>query len=283
MASCSAPGWRSAARRRGCRARAGVAGAARTSAGADAVWREMGLLALDTARAAGAEYADVRVSRHRNQSVATRERRVTSLVDNESLGLGVRVLAGGAWGFAATGDLTREEVQRAARSAVAQARANRASLLRPVTLAPAEVHADAHWRSPIEIDPFTVPVEEKVALLLEANAAALGVGGARFASSSMAFIGDERLYLNSDGASIHQETFRCWPQMSVTAVAATAATSRAGTRPPCSRWGSATSTCCAPIWSARRPAGRRTRWRCSPRGRWSRASTTSCSCPRISS
>jgi TldD protein len=193
---------------------------ATTSAGADALWREMGLLALDTARAAGAEYADVRVSRHRNQSIATRERRVTGIVDNESLGLGVRVLAGGAWGFAATGEMTREEVQRAARSAVAQARANRAALLRPVTLAPAEPTRDAYWRSPIEIDPFEVPVEEKVALLLEANAAALSVGGARFANSSLAFVGDERLYLNSDGASIHQESFRCWPQLSVTAVAA---------------------------------------------------------------
>ncbi len=190
-----------------------------TSAGADAVWREMGLLALDTARAAGAEYADVRVSRHRNQSIGTREQRVTGIVDTESVGLGVRVLVGGAWGFAATGELTHEEVQRAAASAVRQARANRSGMIRPVTMAPAEVHRDAGWRSPIEIDPFTVPVEEKVALLLEANAAALRVNGARFANSSMAFVGDERLYLNSDGASIHQETFRCWPQMSITAVA----------------------------------------------------------------
>jgi TldD protein len=190
-----------------------------TSAGADAIWREMGLLALDTARAAGAEYADVRVSRHRNQSIGTREQRVTGIVDNESLGLGVRVLAGGAWGFAATGEMTREEVQRAARGAVAQARANRSGMIRPVRMAPAEVHRDAGWRSPIEIDPFDVPVEEKVELLLAANAAALRVNGARFANSSMAFVGDERLYLNSDGASIHQESFRCWPQMSITAVA----------------------------------------------------------------
>ncbi len=198
----------------------GVATSAQlTSAAADARWREMALLAMDTARAAGAEYVDVRVSRHRNQSVAAREQRVTSLVDNESLGLGVRVLAGGAWGFAGTGDLGREEVQRAARSAVMQARANRSALLRPVALAPAEVYADASWRSPIEIDPFTVAVEDKVGLLLAANAAALQ-GGARFANSSMAFVGEEKLYLNSDGASIYQEVFRCWPQLSVTAVAA---------------------------------------------------------------
>jgi TldD protein len=186
----------------------------------DAAWRDLGLLALDAARSAGADYADVRVSRHRNQAISTREQRVVSLVDNESLGLGVRVLAGGAWGFAATGRLNAEDVQRVAREAVRQARANRAVQLRPVQLAPGEVHRDARWRSPIEIDPFTVPVEEKVALLLQANAAALTVPGARFASSQVAFVGDEKLYLNTDGASIYQEVFRCWPQLSVTAVAA---------------------------------------------------------------
>jgi TldD protein len=56
-------------------------------------------------------------------------------------------------------------------------------------------------------------------LLLEANAAALTVRGARFATSSLAFVGEEKLYLNTDGASIYQEVFRCWPQLSVTAVA----------------------------------------------------------------
>jgi TldD protein len=184
----------------------------------DAAWRELAELALDAVRSAGAEYADVRVSRHRTQTIATREQRVTGLVDNESLGLGVRVLVDGAWGFAGTGEMEREEVVRAARSAAAQARANRSALLKPVRLAPGEVHREARWRSPIAIDPFVVPVEEKVALLLEANAAALRVRGARFASSSMAFVGEEKLYLNTDGASIHQETFRSWPQLSVTAI-----------------------------------------------------------------
>jgi TldD protein len=159
------------------------------------------------------------VSRIRNQAISTREQRVVALVDNESLGLGVRVLADGALGFAATGEMTRAEVERAAQAAVREARANRAALLRPVELAPAEVPRDVFWRSPIEIDPFGVPVEEKVALLLEANAAALTVRGARFVNSSMAFVGEEKLYLNTDGAATYQEVFRCWPRLSVTAVA----------------------------------------------------------------
>jgi TldD protein len=186
----------------------------------DSTWSELGLLALDAARAAGADYADVRVSRTRNQAISTREQRVTGIADNETLGLGVRVIAGGALGFAATADMTRDAVQRAARAAVAQARSNRAALLAPVEFAAAEPHSGVHWRTPIEIDPFAVPVEDKVALLLQANAAALTVRGARFANSSLAFVGEEKLYLNTDGSSIYQEVFRCWPQLSVTAVAA---------------------------------------------------------------
>lgn len=66
----------------------------------------------------------------------------------------------------------------AARQAVAQARANRAAQVRPVTLAPVTPTPNGEWRSPIQVDPFTVPVADKVALLLAANAAALKVAGA---------------------------------------------------------------------------------------------------------
>jgi len=92
------------------------------------------MLAVDAARSAGAEYADVRISRNRVQSISTRERRVQGLSDNETVGFGVRTLVGGAWGFAASSDLTRDEVARIARQSVAQAKANRASLVKPVVL-----------------------------------------------------------------------------------------------------------------------------------------------------
>ena len=65
------------------------------------------MLALDSARSAGASYADVRVSHAQVQSVATREDRVTNMSDSETMGFGVRVLVGGAWGFAASRDLSR--------------------------------------------------------------------------------------------------------------------------------------------------------------------------------
>src|SRR5688572_1925353 len=77
--------------------------------------------ALDAARRAGASYADARIGRYRRQLVATRERQVAGVSDNESYGLGVRTLVNGCWGFAATGTVTRAAAQQAALEAVAMA------------------------------------------------------------------------------------------------------------------------------------------------------------------
>jgi len=131
----------------------------------------------------------------------------------------VRVLAGGAWGFAASWNLTADEVVRVARQAVAQARANAAARIRPVELAPTEVYENATWRSPIEIDPFDIPIEEKVDLLLKANAAALSVKGARFVNSAMFFLREEKFFASTIGTVTEQTIYRTMPTMTVTAVA----------------------------------------------------------------
>jgi TldD protein len=182
--------------------------------------RDLMMHALDAAQRAGAGFADVRVSRNRNQGISTRENRVTGLSDNETMGIGVRVLADGAWGFASTRRLEPEAVERAAREAAAQARANRRTLQRPVELAPAPPVPDGRWRAPAEIDPFDIPIEEKVEMLLAANRAAMGVGGARFVNSSMFFVREEKSYANSEGTFTHQTLYRALPRMSITAVAA---------------------------------------------------------------
>ncbi|MEX2049447.1 MAG: TldD/PmbA family protein [Gemmatimonadota bacterium] len=186
----------------------------------DAQEREMAFRALDTARAAGATYADVRVSRNRSQSVTTREQQITGLSDSETMGLGVRVIASGSWGFAATNVLTGDDVDRAARAAVTQARANAAAQLTPIELAPAEVHQAGEWSSPIAIDPFEVAIEDKVGLLFQANQAALGVRGARFVTSSLFFLREDKFFANTEGTVTNQTIYRTTPNVNVTAVAA---------------------------------------------------------------
>jgi TldD protein len=179
--------------------------------------RELAMRALDAARGAGASYADVRVSRNRNQDLSTRERQITGFEDSETFGFGVRVLANGAWGFAASRDLTLDEAARVAQQAVAQARANAPARQRPVELAPVERYPDGRWQSPIEIDPFEVAIEDKVGLLLQANEAALGAG-ARFVNSSMFFVREEKTFASTEGTYTVQTIYRSYPQMSVTAV-----------------------------------------------------------------
>ncbi|MDQ2765631.1 MAG: TldD/PmbA family protein [Gemmatimonadota bacterium] len=186
----------------------------------DPTFKELAMRALDAAKSAGAEYSDVRISQNRNQAIQAREHRVQSLNDAETFGFGVRVLVKGAWGFAASRDLSSDEMVRVAKQAVAQAQANRAALERPVVLAPVSPTASGTWRGPAEIDPFDVPIEEKVALLLDANAAALKVAGAKFVNSGMFFLREEKTLATSDGTYVVQTIFRSQPQMTVTAVSA---------------------------------------------------------------
>ena len=117
--------------------------------------RDLCLHALDAARSAGAAYADIRVSRKRNQSVGTREQQVTWVNESETEGFGIRVLVGGAWGFAASRELNRDEVSRIARVAVAQARAIVAELKKY----DAGLHDKPRWIVLNKID--MVPAEER--------------------------------------------------------------------------------------------------------------------------
>lgn len=176
------------------------------------------LLALDEATRAGASYADARIARVRNQSIGTRERRVTNLADSETFGLGVRVLADGTWGFVGTRELTDEAVAGAARQSVRQARANAPARARPVELAPAE-RVEGTWRSAAEIDPFDISIEEKVDLLIRANEGALGVNGARFVNSALFQVREQKLFASTLGSLTDQTLIRVWPLMTVTAVA----------------------------------------------------------------
>ena len=185
----------------------------------DAALNDLALRALDAARSAGAEYADVRISHNRIQSISTRERRVQGLSDTDTLGFGVRVLAGGAWGFAASRELTNDEVVRVARQAVAQAKANRTPGRHPVVLAPTTGRQHGTWKSPIKQDPFDVAVEDKIALLLAANEAALKVQGARFVTSNMLMSREEKTLATTDDTLVVQTIYRTQPAMNITAVA----------------------------------------------------------------
>lgn len=173
--------------------------------------------ALARARKAGASYADVRIVRRRTEELSAREDKLEDVSADDEYGIGVRVIANGAWGFAATPLLAAAPVERAAAAAVVLARANAPLLKRPVALAPNPVHVDV-WQTPLTKDPFKIPLEAKAELLLSLNAEALKVKGVRFARSSYYAISEWKLLATSEGSFIEQQITRLAPGFEVTAV-----------------------------------------------------------------
>jgi TldD protein len=173
--------------------------------------------ALNAARSAGASYADVRVGRYRRQAVSTRERNVTGVSDSESYGLGVRTLVDGCWGFAATSRMTKDGTREAARNAATMSAAARGVHKRRVELAPVKP-VQGTWITPVRRDPLEVSLEEKIALLLSANEAALKVKGVQFVNSSVAALREIKTLVTSEGTNTTQTFIRIFPTFSATAV-----------------------------------------------------------------
>jgi TldD protein len=146
---------------------------------------ELAALGREAARSAGAGYFDVRINRYRNQRLAAREDHLTAISDEESYGMGIRVLVKGTWGFAASSRVTREEVPRVAALAVATAKANVAGRSEAIRLVPVERYEDV-WQTPYVKDRFEVPLDRKVELLLAINREALRSREFTFSSVSQA-------------------------------------------------------------------------------------------------
>ncbi len=172
---------------------------------------------LNAAKSAGATYADVRIGRYLNQGIFTREKQVQNIASSESFGAGVRVIADGTWGFAATNDVSDAGLARAAQLAVSIAKANGKVQKNPVQLAPQKGFGEVSWKAPIQQNAFEVPVAQKVALLLAANAAATD-NGAAFVNSALFQVNEQKYFASTDGSYIDQDVHRIWPTFSVTAI-----------------------------------------------------------------
>lgn len=196
----------------------GGAGSPARSQGTDSQAKLLCMLALDAARAAGAEYADARVTRYRQRVVHARGDRIERSEEAEDFGFCVRVLAGGVWGFASSQRLLRQEAFRLARAAVDDARA--AGGAGGVTLAPVAADPDGDWKTPILEDPFSVSLDEKAALLLEANGEALRIGRVQDVESGIECQRIEMTFASTAGSIFDQVTYRTYPWLAVTAGAA---------------------------------------------------------------
>jgi len=162
--------------------------------------------ALNTAAARGAWYADARLVAIRNRSLSTKNGRVGHASESESLGLGVRVIADGTWGFSASADLSRAAVEATAARAVEIACASAQVKRENIRLAP-EKAAVADWTTPYRIDPFTTSVEQNLALLTRIDEEMRAVPGVTLTETGMNFQREESWFLSSEGADIHQTKY----------------------------------------------------------------------------
>jgi TldD protein len=160
---------------------------------------------MDSARG-HADYADARIVRSAHERISTRLGRVESVGSAEEEGIGVRVRLRGAWGFAATSDLSATGGEDALRRALAVADAQPAAA--GAALAP-EPPATGSWSNPVERDPFEVPLEEKLEALLAADAAMRGDPRIAVSSAYFAAFREERVFASTDGAAVTQRTTEC--------------------------------------------------------------------------
>lgn len=179
--------------------------------------REIVRAAVEAALQAGASYADARIVRQDHESVQVKNGHVEGLTRSEEVGIGVRVIAGGAWGFAATADLAADKVVEAAREAVRVARASARAQGEPIQLSDAPP-AIADWRSPCRVDPFEVPLDEKIDLLLDLDKLVRETPEVRVSTGELNSFRTEKYFASSEGSDIHQTTTECGALLQATAV-----------------------------------------------------------------
>ncbi len=162
--------------------------------------------ALNIASQKGTSYAGARAVSDRSRALSTKNGRVGSASDAESQGIGIRVLADGAWGFAACDDLSRASVEATAARAVEIAKASARVKKENVRMA-AEKPVVAEWATPYKIDPFTTSVEQNLELLLKIDSELRSVSGVTLAETNMNFRREEQWFASSEGANIHQTKY----------------------------------------------------------------------------
>jgi TldD protein len=178
---------------------------------------EIAQQAVEAARRAGADFADVRVGTDETEAITVRDDAMEGVDRSTSTGVGIRVLVGGRWGFAATARLDESEIATTAELAVRIARAAARLPGEPVTLSPVDPVRDS-WSTPVELDPFDVPLDDKIALLLQATGIARAQSGVTYAEAFLDVFRRTTSFASSDGAAIQQTITNAGGGLAATAI-----------------------------------------------------------------
>jgi TldD protein len=171
--------------------------------------KRMADVALNAARAKGATYTDARIGRYLNQFVVTRDKNIENIVDTESYGVGIRVIANGCWGFAATNAVTSDGDGQNCCPCYSQRKANASNWRQAGELAPQKGYGEVSWKAPIVKSAFEVPMKEKVELLLSANDCKERRQLCKLGHCS--FVNEQKYFASTDGSYIDQDIHRISP------------------------------------------------------------------------
>jgi TldD protein len=181
--------------------------------------RELAAAALECAAGLGAGHADFRAERITEQQVGLSDGQLETLFDAVDVGLAVRVVVDGTWGFAAAADLTTEAAVSAAARAVEVARVAAALSTERIELAAEPAHGDVSWVSAYDQDPFGVSTAEKIALLGGWSSGLLASDRVDHVDASLLQVKECKFYC--DGATTAtQQRVRVHPELTAVAVAA---------------------------------------------------------------
>ena len=174
--------------------------------------------ALSAATAGGASYADLRVHALTTEIVQLRDGELETAVLDREIGLAVRVIVDGTWGFASHAGLTPDIAAESARHAVGVAVTLAALNAERIELADEPVYRDATWVSDYRIDPFTVPTADKVTLLGEYSGRLLAADGVDHVSAMVNTVKEQTFYADTFGSRITQQRVRTMPQLEAVTV-----------------------------------------------------------------
>jgi len=165
--------------------------------------RDIIAAALNAATLAGATYADVRIVESAREDLQVATGVVEAVEISESFGMGVRAICNGAWGFASSRTVTAAEASRVAREAVAIAKASAIVAGPPIELSKLKP-AQGTWTGPCEIDPFEVPLDDKLALLLRVDAALRAQREVSLTTVMLGFYREHKWFGSTEGAHTEQ-------------------------------------------------------------------------------
>lgn len=174
--------------------------------------------ALEVADQKGAQYADVRIVDNLTETIAIKDGVPETINQSESLGFGVRTLVGGAWGFASSDRLSIDEIDRVTLLAVETALASALVPGTPIDLG-TPVASQGSYQTPFHIDPFKISLEEKLALLLAADAEMARATGVRVRRGNLNFVREHKWFASSEGAATEQTLVESGGGIQATAVA----------------------------------------------------------------